>query len=96
MTMLRQVFRRGWTEHPVEPAEPEPPAAGRLSEVGVPTVVVNGLDDVPALQQIADLLTADIPRAHRVDLPDTGHLAPLERPQQVTAAITDLLRRLDP
>ncbi len=94
MTMLRQVFRREWSEHPVEPAEPEPAASGHLSEVGVPTVVVNGLDDVPALQQIADLLTAGIPGAHRIDLPDTGHLAPLERPQQVTAAIEGLLRRL--
>ena len=96
MTMLRQVFRREWTEHSVEPGTPQPPANGRLSEVDVPTVVVNGLDDVPALQQIADLLTAGIPAAHRVDLPDTGHLAPLERPQQVTAAIDGLLHQLIP
>ena len=93
LTMLRQVFRREWTEHPVEPREPHPPTSGRLADVAVPTVVVNGLDDVPALHQIADLLTAGIPDAHRIDLPDTGHLAPLERPEQVTAAITDLLRR---
>jgi pimeloyl-ACP methyl ester carboxylesterase len=58
--------------------------------------VVNGLDDVSTLQEIADLLSASVPAARRIDLPDTGHLAPLERPRQVTAAITDLLRRLDP
>jgi pimeloyl-ACP methyl ester carboxylesterase len=94
MTMLREVFRREWTEHPVDPGSAQPPSHGRLSEIRVPTVVVNGLDDVPALQQIADLLTAGIRGARRIDLPDTGHLAPLERPQQVTAAIDDLLRRL--
>jgi pimeloyl-ACP methyl ester carboxylesterase len=96
MAMLRQVFRRRWTEHPVEPAELQPPASARLSAVGVPTVVVNGLDDVPAAQQIADLLTAGIPGARRIDLPDTGHLAPLERPRQVTAAIDGLLGQLVP
>jgi pimeloyl-ACP methyl ester carboxylesterase len=96
MTLLRQVFRRDWTDHPVLPGTPEPPTGDRLTEVRVPTVVVNGLADVPALQQVADLLTAGIPGAHRIDLPDTGHLAPLERPGQVTAAITNLLRRLAP
>lgn len=94
MTMLRQIFRREWTEHSVEPGTAQPPADGRLSEVDTPTVVVNGLDDVPALQQIADRLTAGIPGAHRIDLPDTGHLAPLERPHEVTAAIEGLLGRL--
>lgn len=96
MTMLRQLFRREWTEHSVEPGPPQRAASAYLSEIDVPTVVVNGLDDVPALQEIADLLSASIPGARRIDLPDTGHLAPLERPRQVTAAITDLLRRLDP
>jgi pimeloyl-ACP methyl ester carboxylesterase len=95
MTLLRQLCRREWTEHSVEPGPPQRPASAHLFEVDVPTVVVNGLDDVSALQEIADLLTAGIPGTRRIDLPDTGHLAPLERPRQVTAAITDLLRRLD-
>lgn len=94
MTMLRQVFQREWTEHPVEPGTPQPPTTDRLAEVDVPTLVLNGLADVPALQQVADLLSVGIPGADRIDLPDTGHLAPLERPEHVTAAIIDLLRRL--
>jgi pimeloyl-ACP methyl ester carboxylesterase len=96
MTMLRQIFRREWTEHSVEPGPPQRAASACLSEIEVPTVVVNGLDDVPALQEIADLLTAGIPGVRRIDLPDTGHLAPLERPRQVAAAITDLVRRVAP
>ncbi len=94
MSMLRQVFRREWTEHSVQPGSPAAPASTRLGQVSVPTVIVNGLADVPALQQVADLLTAGIPDARRIDLPDTGHLAPLERSAQVSAAITSLLEHL--
>lgn len=94
MTMLRLVFRREWDEHPVQPGSPSPPTSGRLAEVGVPTLVVNGLQDVPALQDVAALLTDSIPGACRIDLPDTGHLAPLERPGQVTAAVTGFLDQL--
>ena len=93
MSMLRQVFRREWTEHPVQPGPPAAPASTRLGEVSVPTVIVNGLADVPALQQVADLLTAGIPDARRIDLTDTGHLAPLERPAQVSAAVSSLLQQ---
>lgn len=93
LTMLRQVFRREWTEHPVDAGTPDPPTGERLAEVTAPTVVIDGADDVPALHRIADLLTTGIPTARRIDLPDTGHLAPLERPQEVTAAIRDVVRR---
>lgn len=88
MSMLRDVFRRDWVEHPEQPT---PAPAPRLGDVTVPTVVVNGLADVPGLQEVADLLTDGIPGARRVDLPETGHLPPLERPAEVTAAITQLL-----
>jgi pimeloyl-ACP methyl ester carboxylesterase len=94
MSMLRQVFRREWTEHSIQPGPPAAPASTRLGQVSVPTVIVNGLADVPALQQVADLLTAGIPDARQIDLPDTGHLAPLERSAQVSAAITSLLEHL--
>jgi pimeloyl-ACP methyl ester carboxylesterase len=87
VTMVRDVFHRAWTEHPVDPTEPET----RPADVAVPTVLVNALDDIPAIHEIADRLTAEIPGLTRIDLPDTGHLPPLERPTEVTAAIATLL-----
>ncbi|NRQ34073.1 alpha/beta fold hydrolase [Nonomuraea sp. NN258] len=92
-TMMRRVFERAWSRPPVP--ERHLAAARRLSEVAVPTMVVNGLADVPAIQAVSDVLTQEIPGARRLDLPATGHLPPLERPDQVNAAIRDFLRELD-
>lgn len=87
--MLEGVFARIWRAPQSTEISLEPPPADRLTEVRVPTLVVNGLADVPAIQEVSDLLAAGIPDAERVDLADTGHLPPLERPSEVT----DLLRR---
>jgi pimeloyl-ACP methyl ester carboxylesterase len=94
MAMLRRVFRRMWSEQPAPGLPPQPPAKERLGELDVPVLVVNGLDDVAGIQQVADILTDGIPGARRLDLPDTGHLAPLERPEQVTTALQDFCRNL--
>ncbi|WP_431896861.1 alpha/beta fold hydrolase [Nonomuraea sp. bgisy101] len=91
VTMCEGVFERLWRG----PALPErlldPPAAGRLGKVRAPTLVINGLADVPGIQQVSDLLAAGIEGARRVDLPATGHLPPLERPERVTALLTEWL-----
>ncbi|MGE7438274.1 alpha/beta fold hydrolase [Kitasatospora sp. NPDC001175] len=68
-----------------------PPAKERLAEVAVPTLVVAGLADAPEILAASALLAEGIPGARRLDLPDTGHLPPVERPQLVTAALTDFL-----
>jgi pimeloyl-ACP methyl ester carboxylesterase len=91
VTMLKGVFNRRWSGPLSTELHLDPPAKGRLSEVRVPSLVINGLDDVPWIQDVSDLLTAGIPHARRIDLPNTGHLPPLERPQQVTDALRELL-----
>lgn len=67
--------------------------ATRLGEVAAPALVLSGQCDVPEIREVSDELTAGIPGAHHVALPDTGHLPPLERPQAVPAALRDLLPR---
>jgi pimeloyl-ACP methyl ester carboxylesterase len=52
------------------------------------------MDDVAGIQQVAEILTDGIPGARRFDLPATGHLAPMERPEQVTTALQDFCRDL--
>jgi pimeloyl-ACP methyl ester carboxylesterase len=55
--------------------------------VRAPTLVVNGLSDAPWLQDLSVHIAASVPGARRVDLPDTGHLPPLERPEESTRLI---------
>ncbi|MHB1555741.1 MAG: alpha/beta fold hydrolase [Acidimicrobiales bacterium] len=87
LSMLRGVFGRQWTSGVATERQLEPPAAGRLAEVEVPTLIINGLDDVPWIQEVSGLLSEGIPGARRLDIAGSAHLPPLERPAQVTAAL---------
>lgn len=72
------------SEEGPDPLEEDP---GRLAGVDVPALVAAGTRDMPDFITGADALAAALPRATRVDLEDTGHLAPLEDP----AAFRELL-----
>lgn len=48
-----------------EAIEIDPPAKDRLHEVSVPTLVITGDRDVPAMAEIGDLLEREIPGARR-------------------------------
>ncbi|WP_166351587.1 alpha/beta fold hydrolase [Phytoactinopolyspora limicola] len=90
--MCRVVFRRMWSRgSALVPQWTEPPAVGRLGDVAAATLVVNGLADIPPVQEVSGLLASGIPGARRVDLPDTGHLPPVERPAETTRLIADHL-----
>ncbi|TDD33124.1 alpha/beta fold hydrolase [Nonomuraea terrae] len=90
--MCRLMFERSWSGPRATERYLDPPAAGRLHEVAAPTLVINGLSDVPGIQEVSGLLAGGIPGARRIDLPETGHLPPLERPVEVTEALTTFLR----
>jgi 3-oxoadipate enol-lactonase len=68
-----------------------PPAAERLEEVAVPTLVVVGDEDVPDVLAHADALARRVPGARRVVLPDTAHLVNLERPDEFLRLVHDFL-----
>jgi pimeloyl-ACP methyl ester carboxylesterase len=91
LTMMQDVFRREWSGPPSTELALDPPAVGRLAEVQMPVLVVNGLCDAPWIQDVADILTSGIPGAQRIDLADAGHLPPIERPQEITAALRRFL-----
>jgi pimeloyl-ACP methyl ester carboxylesterase len=75
--------------------ELEPPAAGRLGEIGVPALVVAGAEDVPAILALAERLAAGLARGYRhPDIPGAAHLLPLERPEPLATAVRSFLRRL--
>lgn len=77
----------------VDVLELDPPAIERLGELRVPVLVAAGAADVPDIGRLADRIAAEAPGAVRLpDVPDAGHLLPLERPDAVNPALLDFLR----
>ncbi|QXM23988.1 alpha/beta hydrolase [Elioraea tepida] len=56
-----------------------------LGAIGAPTLVIVGREDSLTPPEVAAEITAAIPKARLAVIEDCGHLAPLERPQAVTA-----------
>ncbi|GGM13103.1 alpha/beta fold hydrolase [Micromonospora yangpuensis] len=80
----------------VDLAELDPPAIGRLADLRVPVLVTAGAADVPEISRLADRIAAEAPYALRhPDVPDAGHLLPLERPEAVNRILLDFLTGID-
>lgn len=62
-----------------------------LSNIGVPTLVIVGAEDTLTPPDRAREMVDAIPDAVLRVVPDAGHLAPLENPKAVTAAMADWL-----
>jgi pimeloyl-ACP methyl ester carboxylesterase len=62
-----------------------------LAAIACPTLVLVGEQDVLTPPDRAAEMTAGIPRARQIVVPDCGHLSTLEQPQAVTRALTDFL-----
>ena len=76
----------------VSVGELDPPAIGRLGEIRVPVLVGAGAADIPDISRLADRIATDVPDAVRLpDVPDAGHLLPLERPGVVNEALLEFL-----
>lgn len=64
-------------------------------EMTLPVLVMTGMRDHIFYQaEVVDELTARLPNATRLDLPDAGHMVPLERPRAFIGALLDLARRI--
>ena len=71
----------------------EPPAAGRLGEIRVPTLAVVGDYDVSDAKAAYELILAGIPGAEGVRFPDSAHLPSVEFPERFTATLRDWLAK---
>lgn len=74
-----------------EPISLQPPAAGRLDEILVPTLVIIGELDTLSTRLTAEYLSAGIHRSHRIALPGVAHLPSLERPAWFTDTLLTFL-----
>jgi 3-oxoadipate enol-lactonase len=70
----------------------DPPAATRLGDVSVPTLVVVGTLDQPDFLRISARLAAEIPGAEHAEL-ETAHLPALERPDEFNKIVLEFLGR---
>jgi len=71
-----------------------PDRTGDLGRIAVPTLVLVGADDALTPPSEAKAMAEAIPNARLVEIPDAGHLAPLENPTAANAAILKFLESL--
>lgn len=79
----------------VEELELDPPAIGRLGELSVPTLVLDGKLDLDTVDIAATAVAAGVPGARRETWPDTAHLPSLERPDDFRMLLEDWLAGVD-
>ena len=78
-----------------QPIPLDPPAAGRLGEIRVPTLIIIGELDTLSTRLSAEVLASSIQDAHRITVPAVTHLPNLERPEWFTRTVLDFLARVD-
>lgn len=84
----------GWYwSHDTPATNLAPPAATRLDQLAVPTLVIDGALDLDYNHRIADTLATGIRGAELLRLPEIGHMASLEAADRVTSAIGQLANR---
>ena len=77
------------------PAEQlEPPAYRRLGEIHVPTLVIVGSGDIPAVQDQSEQIARSIAGARKEVLPHVAHLLNMEIPEEFNRLVLDFLRQL--
>src|SRR5579875_1535511 len=91
--MTTRKLERGEDED-VEPREMDPPAAGRLSEIHVPTLVIVGGQDVRPIHIIADTLAKGIAGARKVIIPGTAHHLNMELPEEFNQVVIEFLEQI--
>lgn len=89
-TMQRELFEQSPPQG-VERERLDPPAIGRLGEIGVPTLIVAGDRDVPDVLEAADHLASGIPGARKVVFPGVAHLVSMERPARFNELAAEFL-----
>jgi pimeloyl-ACP methyl ester carboxylesterase len=71
-----------------------PDVTERLAEIDVPALLLCGVDDVISPPAEMRAMAARMPRAGLVEIPDAGHMAPVENPQAVAAALCSFLEQV--
>ena len=91
----RQLQRHGdFMAHEEHMIPLEPPAINRLTEVKVPTLIMLGEEDVPAVIEAAGILEQGIAGAKKVVVAGTAHHPHMEKPEEFNRVVLDFLNGL--
>ena len=70
---------------------PDPPAAHRLAELDVPTLILDAEHDPPFQHRIADLLAKEIPGAHMEVVEGADHVVNIRQPERFDELVLPFL-----
>ncbi len=88
--MNREVWLRA-AEPWREPEQLEPPALGRLAEIGVPALAIVGDHDVDHARAGTERLAREIPGARLAVIDGPAHMVPMESPAEFARLVLDFL-----
>ncbi len=94
---MNQIYVKNgtWAVADLQPLNPlDPPAAGRLHELYMPTLAIVGALDHPELLRAADVIQEAIPGAQKVVIADAAHVPNMEKPAEFNQAVLDFLHSL--
>ena len=69
----------------------DPPAATRLQEIRMPTLIIAGALDDPEILRAADWMASKIKGAQKVVIPNGAHVQNMENPQMFNRAVLSFL-----
>lgn len=75
---------------PVNPLTP--PAFGRLSELHIPVLIIDGSLDNAEILRAGDVMRASIPGAQKVVIEGTAHMPNMEKPEEFNKTVLDFLK----
>ncbi|HRN68583.1 MAG TPA: alpha/beta hydrolase [Promineifilum sp.] len=75
-----------------EELSPSRPAAGRVGDVNVPVLVINGGLDALRTRAAADWLAAELPDTRRIVMSGLTHLPNMERPEEYNRLVVEFLQ----
>lgn len=72
----------------------EIPAFDRLSQIGIPVLVIVGQHDTPYILAAADYMVERLPSARKVAIADAAHMPNMDHPEQFQKVVKEFLKRL--
>ncbi|HKP53734.1 MAG TPA: alpha/beta hydrolase [Chloroflexia bacterium] len=94
---VHQMILNNYTNHPDEgkPIQLDPPAAGRLQEVKIPTLIIVGDLDTSSTQASANYLASSVEGAKRIVFEGVAHMVNMEQPERFNRVVLDFLSDVD-
>ena len=91
VAIMRENSRRVFDEDPDLAITPDPPTARQLAHLRVPTLVVEGEVDQPAIHFLSDAIADSIPGALRSTIAGADHFVHLSQPEAFDRAVLEFL-----